>query len=656
MATISKITASNAFYGYSSYSNPAAVHMYVGAQSETTKYDYRSRITLPPLSQAEGVDGGRIRINRMTLKLRRNDGGPTEIRIGCSALSAWGAAEDAYVTAEIPGATGVYEVDVTPLAEAAKEYEGNWYLHFSGLQPRLRLDGTGKSTGPSIEMEWEYEASTISSNFTGLTLGLPVTFTIAPEVEGETHTLRYFLGGAQGVIAENAGNTVVWQTPEELAAEFPEEERANVRIRMEAFGPDGSLLRTEAHCITVMLPAEAKPRIAEHGSTVTPTLGGFILCGTSALELAPVIDMNGAMGARLTEVRAELSDGQSLRWDQFTETEPGIFTVEPKRTGVIENQTDVLVDYFAVDSRGRTGGSSQGIFGELYTPPQVTAFAVERCEPVYDENEEIAGYVSSDSGSRLWVTVQAQAASVAPWDEELNALHWELTGVCGEKTVSASGSGGVTLDVVNDLTVLPDPVGDGETWQYTLRVRDNVLSAGEQDCAVLPGHAAFSISPDKWGAAVGMAATGTKSAPRFEVSKEYASHFYGGAFDRGGREIVGAALAANAYESGGMDVPTGTNVDFPAFTAAEDGLYLICFTGSWAGNAEGIRAVILMDPAGTTRALSRIHSGGAGAIQQNGTALMPLKAGESAMARVWQNSGGALKLTYHICQAARIGG
>ena len=66
--------------------------------------------------------------------------------------------------------------------------------------------------------------------------------------------------------------------------------------------------------------------------------------------------------------------------------------------------------------------------------------------------------------------------------------------------------------------------------------------------------------------------------------------------------------------------------------------------------------MILMDPAGTTRALSRIHSGGAGAIQQNGTALMPLKAGESAMARVWQNTGGALKLTYHICQAARIGG
>jgi hypothetical protein len=71
MATISKIKAFNAFYGYSAYSNSAAVHMYVGAQSESTKYDYRSRITLPPLSQAEGVEGGRIRVNRMTLHLRQ---------------------------------------------------------------------------------------------------------------------------------------------------------------------------------------------------------------------------------------------------------------------------------------------------------------------------------------------------------------------------------------------------------------------------------------------------------------------------------------------------------------------------------------------------------------------------------------------------------
>ena len=70
MATITKLTSTNARYGYDDYTNSAATHMYIGAANSSTKYDYRSRLTFQPIASVAAIGSSRIRITRIILHHR----------------------------------------------------------------------------------------------------------------------------------------------------------------------------------------------------------------------------------------------------------------------------------------------------------------------------------------------------------------------------------------------------------------------------------------------------------------------------------------------------------------------------------------------------------------------------------------------------------
>ena len=541
MATTKKLAASGSSYGNTangSYSAQDVNHLYVGKHKTTT---YRSRLTIPALSSIAEIGTDRIRITAIKLYVRPNDGSSFSMKVGCSASSAWGATLNASVTKTVSPSDGYQEIDISSFASAVAGYASKWYLHMlpSSTNPSnyIRIDSTAKTMKPYLAITWEKVAATISGNQDSAVLGsTTVTFTIAPEVTGETHTLTYAIGDSEGTIQENVGNSITWTPPLALASEIPNDDTGIVEIRMTAYDSAGNVQRTETYYQTVTVPATIVPAISSAGVTLVNGLSGYPLAGRTQLSIAPVINMTGTYGASIRELTATLTGGAEIRWTAMDETDPGVFEAAAGLTDVLTEGAGSAV-IAVTDSRGRRASSTVDFTVLPYSPPEIAQFSVERYEAVYNENEAITGYVASDVGNRIWVNLSIVKASVKPETTELNPISWVIEGESASgSTVTRSGTA-QTLE--QDRTTLNFAVAEDESWTFTITVTDAAGSTAKQYSVVAPGHAAFSISPDKWGAAVGMISNGTKAKPMFEVASGYESHFYGGAFGADGYRLDG---------------------------------------------------------------------------------------------------------------------
>lgn len=620
----------------------------------------------------------------MKLYIRRNESGSAStVTFGCSSGSGWDAPLAATVSASIANETDGYQIiDLTAFARAVEEYTSKWYLHISGTTPRLRFDSTAKAKKPYLEVTWELAAATISGDQDSAELGATeVTFTITPEVTGETHTLTYAIGETTGTIAENAGDSITWTPPLSLASEITGGDSAAVEVRMTAYDAAGSEQRTEVYYQTVTVPASVKPVITQTGIVSVKPLSGRLLAGHSSLSIQPVIDMSATYGATIESLTATLSDGQVIQWTSLTEStsNPGVFTAAIARTGVLPKGS-VTVTVTVTDSRGRETSASTTYAVYPYSPPVIKSFEVMRCEPEYDENEEPTGNkVLSDVGTYLAVALYAESASVIDTSTgtQLNPLTYAITGTNadGSKTlnnvdvsgdyVSDSGESideGRVIGLIYRDDVFPTEIGADDAWTFTVTVTDAAGNQAVKYDAVAPGHAALSLSPDKYGVAIGKIAEGTRSMPKFEVAKEYFSCFYGPIIDKHNVEVVGAEaviqLAGNFQGEGitNLKVPNKTNTDTVLFTAEKAGVYLVCISERWAGDSRGYRSIALIDKLNNVYGRVRQAAGGSEEIQQSVCAVMSLGAGESIRRRAYQDSGSELEFTERIYQFVRIGG
>lgn len=546
---MAKLTASNGFYGHSgnkNYTNSAANHLYAGKSASTS--NYRSRMAFPSLRSHLGLDAGaRIVITAMKLYLYRNDGGPTKVYAGCSTSSAWGAATAGYGSAQIPASTGWHSINLSASAEAVAGYTGSWYIHLTGEgSSRIRFDGTGSSHKPYLEITWEYVAATIKSDKETVQLGESVTFTITPEVEGETHTMTYAIGDAQGVIGENFGDSITFALNPALAAEIPDDDTGTLDIRMTAYDPSGSVLRTERYFQTVKVPATMAAKVGSVGAELLNGLGSYGLTGRSRAILAPVIDVNDSYGAAVKTVTATVTNGETVQmatWTEFEETEPGLFACAPVQTFVFGNAGDATISVTVEDSRGFANTAETVRTVCEYMPPVITAFSVQRYSAIYNANEEPDGYAADDLGDHVWVNLAAEVSNIAPADATLNSLAWRIDWVnpiTGE-TRGVLGDGFLKVNLEQDRTVIPEEIPNQETWNYTLTVTDTAGGTAVQYTSVQPGWANFALAASKHGAAFGGLPRGTVENPMLE--SWYPFYAYGG--------IHGV----NRYEAG--EVETG---------------------------------------------------------------------------------------------------
>lgn len=599
---MAKLTASNGFYGHSSnknYGNSAANHLYVGKSPSTS--NYRSRMMFPSLRSYLSLGDARIAITAMKLYLYRNDEGPTKIYANCSASSSWGAAIAAYGSAEISASTGWKSVDMMRCAEVVAGYTGNWYIHLTGEgSNRIRFDGTGSSHKPYLEITWQYVAATIESDKETVLLGEPVTFTITPEVDGETHTMTYSIGESEGVIGENFGNSIEFTPGAALATEIVDDDTGTLDISMTAYAPDGAVLRTERYFQTVKVPEEMAAKVDSVGAALQNGLSGYALTGRSNAIISPVIDVNGSYGATVKTVTATITNGeteQTAVWTVFEETQPGIFACAPVQTFVFNEAGTATFRVIVEDSRGSTDTAESTLTVCEYMPPIITAFSVQRYSVIYNDDEEPAGYAADDLGDHVWVNLAAEISNVAPADATLNMLSWRIDWVnpiTGE-TRGALGDGFLKVNLEQDRTVIPEVIPNQETWNYTLTVTDTAGGTAVQYASVQPGWANFALAASKHGAAFGGLPRGTVEKPMLESWYPFYAYngihgvnrYEEGEIDTGGVWLDGGKIYRQVFSG---SVPANSATDIGMIADADT---VIALRGMVTMNDTGTQVPIL---------------------------------------------------------------
>lgn len=520
MATETKLIATSGVYGNTgnaNFSNSAANHLYVGDQGKSV---YRSRMTFSSLANAANLGSARVVITKALLYVRQNDGGGTVVTAGCSSSSAWNATLDASGSANITqtNASGWRSIDVTACANAIVGYSGNWYMHLrADKDDYIRFNGTSSDWKPYLLVTWEYVAATIKGSVNNVTLGNSVTYTITPEVSGETHTLKYKIGSTTGTIATKQGNSISWTPSTSLAMEITDDDVGTVEITMTAYNSSGAVQRTEKYYQTVTVPISVKGSISNIGATMKSGLSGYGLTGRSYLSIAPQIDMNNAQGAVITSVIASINE-QNISWTNLTESSAGVFTGASVNTNVFTTAGTYTLTLTVMDSRGRSVTSTKSFTVCNYAAPAITTFSLERYEAVYDANEQISGYQASDIGDKVWLNLSASVTSVAPSGSQLNTLKWSIKAVNASTGASQtiSGTGAQSVNISKDRNKFTGTVGQSDSYNYTLTVTDSAGVSTITYSSVVAAEASLAVKPGSVG--VGCIPGGTKSNPLFKVA------------------------------------------------------------------------------------------------------------------------------------------
>lgn len=643
MATTTTLKCIGGNYGNSgnaAYTNSAGSSVYIGPSGSY----YRSRLLFPSLRASLGLGNTSIiKITAVSLHLRRVEGSTT-VRAGCNTSGAWGAAQLGAGTGTIGSSTGWYAINISGVGEYIDDYTGNWYLHLTGSGNRARCNGFNSSYVPYIKVTWEYVANTIKTETDESTAGEPVTFNITPGANDATYTLTYKFGTETGTIVEKTADTsITWIPPLSLATEIPNATEGTATITMTVYNASGAVLRTELLYLTINVPETVLPVIPSDGIGIelVKTLGGYALTGESYANITPKIDMNGAYGATIKTLTATVTDGenvQNIPWASVSEIDAGIFGGATLPTNIFTTAGDAKVMLEVVDSRGRiVTAQAAPIPVQAYSRPVITFFGIDRYEPVYDDNEEISGYVVSDVGERVWTNVQAHASHVAPDGVQLNSIRWEII---AEPTTARAASGqysgvgdGVIINITDDRSIIEDTVSASVAMNYTLTVTDGVGNVAYAYDSVDPGRANFSLAPSKYGAAFGGIAKGTEENPMLE--SYYPIHAYGG--------IEGYGVLAGNVLSSQTSIASGANLYTPTVTIPRDGLYLLIAYGNFQGasNTTGGQRYIAIQRNGSDIASTHYPHTQGGWPTYYLPEVSPFKAGDIVRSYVQQTSGTA---------------
>ena len=621
MATTSKSVGANGFYGHSGnadYTSGGSNHLYVG-KSDSNNY-FRSRLRFSPLSSLGEIGTTQIEISKIELYIRRNDaeGGEVSINVSCSSGLEWGATADNTVeNGKITTETNAYQViDLTNLKDEIQGYTSRWYLHISGSSSRTRFDGTSKTKKPYLMITWtpaETSADiSVQTNKDTVVLGdanNPVNFTItSTSTESEKYTLSYALGDVSGVVATKTENKEIsWTPPLSLATQITDDVMANVEMHLDVYDEAEKKINTVTFYQTVEVPDGAAPELtmgAMWQNLYWHEAQYFVLTGYSYMELTPVIDMSKTYGATIASLTAETLDGQIIQWTTLNETSPGVFTGNTAQVN-INSLGDGKITMTVVDSRGQEKSSYISYSADVaYTPPKITNFNVERCEPVYNEDEEITGIVISDTGTMLCVSLSATTSSfsVSLTDgttktvNDQGSVDWEIAGENDNNLtlrVTSIMKPNITLPINNSYEVFLInnnyiTASASETWTFTATVTDEIGGTAVQYDVVPPGHASFSISADKYGVAVGKVASGRESDPKFEVAESYTTYFGGDVYDKYNNLILGSSIIKNIDLAANDDIKKYTsdvskNTDLASYndSASGVGVYIVSVAVRW---------------------------------------------------------------------------
>ena len=180
------------------------------------------------------------------------------------------------------------------------------------------------------------------------------------------------------------------------------------------------------------------------------------------------------------------------------------------------------------DNKGKSESTSGVLTVLAWKKPSIDFFDVKRYTANVDDIGETV-YVESDDGENVWISLSADVSPVSG----LNAWSAVLSindGVKVEQKEILSGEDGSEISISQDTKIYDAPVSASRNYSFTITITDwftEALKAPVQIVADVPSaDSRFNVEEN--GVAVGMYSTGEPQNKRFEVAKEYTSHFYGG--------------------------------------------------------------------------------------------------------------------------------
>lgn len=194
-----------------------------------------------------------------------------------------------------------------------------------------------------------------------LTIGAPSTIFVTKYNEPYTHTIRYSIGTASGVICEKESSAEVTWTPNvDLVRQITDSETGLATLTVESYSGDTLIGTAPDVQFTLKVPENITPSVT---ATFEDLSSGFDLFGVFVQNISFLkvnSDATGAYGSKIKSVAVYLGGN-------------------PYNGGVVTESGEIVLSVVATDTRGRTGEHNQTIFFHEYYPPTISVSA-SRCD------------------------------------------------------------------------------------------------------------------------------------------------------------------------------------------------------------------------------------------------------------------------------------
>lgn len=264
--------------------------------------------------------------------------------------------------------------------------------------------------------------------------------------------------------------------------------------------------------------------VVHDGNTPYQYFGGFVQ--NKSLPKFQIDFATDAQDSKLTAThKLTISGGDIPEPLEFAaDTSPGETQIAFEIPAFVHAAENAQCVYTITDSVGMESSHTITFPIYAYASPRITGFNVQRyiTELTAEGSEDIL----SDFGTHVWITLGGIATSIAlknSWTLKL------LSGISGEdareETTVNDGSDGTSFAYVNDKNIYSAKVEETITYEFTAVLSDLFETAR---MTVLVLKAGGFMDVEKTGVAIGMRSTSDEANKKFEVAKDYISHFYGG--------------------------------------------------------------------------------------------------------------------------------
>ena len=309
------------------------------------------------------------------------------------------------------------------------------------------------------------------------TIGSSLTISLPRVSSSFTHQVSYKFGEANGTISSNAGTSVSWTPPNDLAKQIPNSTSGQCTITVVT--KNGSTtVGTRSTTITLSVP-----------SSMTPSITGVTISEANA-KVAEIIDDGKFMTvhSRVKVVTSrEGSYGSSISRTEVTIL-GNTYVGQTITTGALNKSGDVTISIKVTDSRGRSTSTTRTISVRWWSPPRIDAFSARR--------SLATGEIANDGWSGSFdfkFFVHGMSAK--------NPSSWKIQYLSGSTwTTITSGSGyDVDTSYLSNALFNPD-----ESYKVRLVVTDH-FQTSISEFEIPTSYSIIDINSSKRGIAFGKA-------------------------------------------------------------------------------------------------------------------------------------------------------